>query len=110
MLGTTTYEDVLFNADAETPINVRIGEPPARSQVSVEEANAFAEELAGDTPYVALPSSVETQVGTDGPPYTAGVFYHSKRSGRWSDTERTTLPSTQRSSTSSSRRTTSQAI
>jgi hypothetical protein len=76
VLGTTTYEDVLFTADTETPINVLTGEPPARSQVSVEEAKAFAEDLAGDTPYIALPSSVETQIETNGPPYTAGVFYH----------------------------------
>jgi hypothetical protein len=81
VLGTTTYEDVLFTADTETPVNVLTGEPPARSQVSVEEAKAFAEELAGDTPYIALPSSVETQVETNGPPYTAGVFYHFKAVG-----------------------------
>ena len=81
VLGTRTFHDVLFTDDTETPVNVLTGETPAHSQATVEEAKAFAASIDTDTPQIALPASVETQVETQSKPYTAAAFFHFKATG-----------------------------
>ncbi len=81
ILGTHTFEDVLFTDDTETPVNVLTGEAPAHSQATVEEAKAFAASIDTDTPQIALPASVETQVETQSKPYTAAAFFHFNATG-----------------------------
>ncbi|RLM89501.1 hypothetical protein [Haloarcula sp. Atlit-7R] len=81
VLGTRTFHDVLFTDDTETPVNVLTGETPAHSQASVEEAKAFAASIDTDTPQIALPASVETQIETQSKPYTAAAFFHFKATG-----------------------------
>ncbi len=78
VLGTRTFHDVLFTDDTETPVNVLTGETPAHSQATVEEAKAFAASIDTDTPQIALPASVETQVETQSQPFTAAAFFHFK--------------------------------
>ncbi|WP_254547333.1 hypothetical protein [Halomarina pelagica] len=81
VLGTQTFEDVLFTDDTETPVNVLTGETPAHSQATVEEAKAFAADIDTDTPQIALPTSVETQIETQSKPYTTAAFFHFKATG-----------------------------
>lgn len=81
VLGTCTFEDVLFTDDTETPVNVLTEETPAHSQATVEEAKAFAASIDTDTPQIALPASVETQIETQSKPYTAAAFFHFKATG-----------------------------
>ena len=81
VLGTHTFHDVLFTDDTETPVNVLTGETPVHSQASVEEAKAFAASIDTDTPQIALPASVETQIETQSKPYTAAAFFHFKATG-----------------------------
>ncbi|MBC9988018.1 hypothetical protein E4P24_16900 [Haloferax sp. AS1] len=81
ILGTHTFEDVLFTDDTETPVNVLTGETPAHSQATVEEAKAFAASIDSGTPQIALPASVESQVETQSKPYTAAAFFHFKATG-----------------------------
>ncbi len=81
ILGTRTFEDVLFTDETETPVNVLTGETPAHSQASVDEARSFAAEIDSDTPHIALPASVEAQVETASKPYTAAAFFHFKATG-----------------------------
>ena len=81
ILGTHTFEDVLFTDETETPVNMLTGETPAHSQATVEEAKAFAASIDTDTPQIALPASVETQVETQSKPYTAAAFFHFKATG-----------------------------
>ena len=81
ILGTHTFEDVLFTDETETPVNVLTGETPAHSQATVEEAKEFAASIDTDTPQVALPASVETQIETQSKPYTAAAFFHFKTTG-----------------------------
>ena len=81
ILGTHTFEDVLFTDETETPVNVLTGETPAHSQATVEEAKEFAASIDTDTPQVALPASVETQIETQSKPYTAAAFFHFKATG-----------------------------
>ena len=81
ILGTHTFEDVLFTDETETPVNVLTGETPAHSQATVEEAKEFAASIDTDTPQVALPASVETQIETRSKPYTAAAFFHFKATG-----------------------------
>jgi hypothetical protein len=81
ILGTHTFEDVLFTDDTETPVNVLTGETPAHSQATVEEAKEFAASIDSDTPQIALPASVETQVETQSKPYTSAAFFHFKATG-----------------------------
>ena len=81
VLGTRTFHDVLFTDDTETPVNVLTGETPAHSQTTVEEAKAFAASIDTDTPQIALPASVETQVETQSKPYTSAAFFHFKATG-----------------------------
>jgi hypothetical protein len=81
VLGTQTFEDVLFTNDTETPVNVLTGQTPAHSQATVEEAKAFAAGIDTDTPPIALPASVETQIETQSKPYTAAAFFHFKATG-----------------------------
>lgn len=81
ILGTHTFEDVLFTDETETPVNVLTGETPAHSQASVEEAKEFAASIDTDTPQIALPASVETQVETQSKPYTSAAFFHFKATG-----------------------------
>lgn len=81
VLGTQTFEDVLFTDDTETPVSVLTGETPAHSQATIQEAKAFAESIDTDTPQIALPTSVETQIETQSKPYTAAAFFHFKATG-----------------------------
>ena len=81
VLGTRTFENVLFSDETETPVNVLTGETPAHSQATVEEATAFAASIDTDTPQIALLASVETQIETHSKPYTAAAFFHFKATG-----------------------------
>ena len=81
VLGTRTFHNVLFTDDTETPVNVLTGETPAHSQATVEEAKAFAASIDTDTPQIALPASVETQIETQSKPYTSAAFFHFKATG-----------------------------
>ncbi|ELZ28966.1 hypothetical protein C474_13729 [Halogeometricum pallidum JCM 14848] len=81
ILGTRTFEDVLFTDETETPVNVLTGETPEHSRASVDEARAFAAGINSDTPHIALPASVEAQVETRSKPYTAAAFFHFKVTG-----------------------------
>jgi hypothetical protein len=81
ILGTRTFEDVLFTDETETPVNVYTGETPTHSQASVDEARAFATGIDSDTPQIALQASVESQIETASKPYTAAVFFHFKATG-----------------------------
>ena len=81
ILGTHTFEDVLFTDETETPVNVLTGETPAHSQATVEEAKEFAASTDTETPQIALPASVESQVETQSKPYTAAAFFHFKATG-----------------------------
>jgi len=81
ILRTHIFKDVLFTDGTETPVNVLTGETPAHSQATVEEAKEFAASIDTDTPQIALPASVETQVETQSKPYTAAAFFHFKATG-----------------------------
>ena len=81
ILGTHTFENVLFTDDTETPVDVLTGETPAHSQATVEEAKEFAASIDTDTPQIALPASVETQIETQSKPYTVAAFFHFKATG-----------------------------
>ena len=81
VLGTRTFHDVLFTDDAETPVNVLTGETPAHSRATVEEAKAFAASIDTETPQIALPASIETQIETQSKPYTVAAFFHFKATG-----------------------------
>ena len=81
ILGTHTFENVLFTDDTETPVNVLTGKTPAHSQATVEEAREFAASIDTDTPQIALPASVETQIETQSKPYTAAAFFHFRATG-----------------------------
>ena len=81
ILGTHTFEDVLFTDETETPVNVLTGETPAHSRATVEEAKEFAASIDTETPQIALPPSVESQVETQSKPYTAAAFFHFKATG-----------------------------
>ncbi|TKX78713.1 hypothetical protein EXE53_19785 [Halorubrum sp. SD626R] len=81
ILGTHTFEDVLFTDETETPVNVLTGETPAHSRATVEEAKEFAASIDTKTPQIALPASVESQVETQSKPYTAAAFFHFKATG-----------------------------
>jgi hypothetical protein len=62
-------------------VNVLTGETPAHSRATVEEATEFAASIDTDTPQIALPASVETQIETQSKPYTAAAFFHFKATG-----------------------------
>ena len=81
VLGTRTFEDALFTEDTDIPVNVLTGETPAHSRATVEEAREFAASIDTDTPQIALPVSVESQVETGGKPYSAAAFFHFKATG-----------------------------
>ena len=81
ILGTHTFEGVLFTDDTETPMNVLTGETPPHSRATVEEAKAFAASIDTETPQIALPASVEAQIETQSKPYTAAAFFHFKATG-----------------------------
>lgn len=83
LLGTETFENVLFTPDTETPVDVRIGETPDYSRTTVDEAKAFAERTTdeGDAPRVAKATSVEQQVETQSKPYVSSVFCHLSMTG-----------------------------
>jgi hypothetical protein len=78
ILGTHTFTGVLYHDGTETPVDITTGEPPQHSKVTVEDAKAFANRHfeAGDKPYVAKATSVETQIETQSAPYSACVFHH----------------------------------
>jgi len=101
VLGMRTFHDVLFTDDTETPVSVLTGETPAHSQATVEEAKAFATSIDTETPQIALPASVETQIETQSKPYTAAAFFHFKLDSkadfpphRWRGGSRHLLPQT----------------
>jgi hypothetical protein len=81
ILGTHTFEDVLFTDETETPVNVLTGEKLAHSRPTVEEAKEFAASIDTDTPQIALPASFQTQIETQSKPYTAAAFFHFKTTG-----------------------------
>ena len=81
VLGTRTFEDILFTDETKTPVNVLTGETPAHLQATVDEATEFAASIDTDTPQIALPASVETQIATQSKPYTAAAFFHFKATG-----------------------------
>ena len=81
ILGTHTFEDILFTDETETPVNVLTGETPAHSRATVEEAKEFAASIDTATPQIALPASVESQVETQSKPYTVAAFFHFKATG-----------------------------
>jgi len=81
VLGTRTFEDVLFTDGTETPVDVLTGETPAHSRATVEEATEFAANIDTETPQIALPASMETQIETQSKPYTAAAFFHFKATG-----------------------------
>ena len=81
VLGTRTFEDVLFTDGTETPVDVLTGETPAHSRATVEEATEFTASIDTETPQIALPASVETQIETQSKPYTAAAFFHFKATG-----------------------------
>ena len=81
ILGTHTFEGVLFTDQTETPVNVLTGETPAHSRATVEVAKEFAASIDTDTPQIALPASVEAQIETQSKPYTAAAFFHFKATG-----------------------------
>ena len=81
ILGARTYEDILFTDETETQVNVLTGETPDHSLATVDEARAFAAGIDTDTPQIALPASVETQIETASKPYTAAAFFHFKATG-----------------------------
>jgi hypothetical protein len=81
ILGTRTYEDILFTDETETPVNVLTGETPEHSEATVDEARAFAARIDTETPQIALSASVETQIETTSKPYTAAAFFHFKATG-----------------------------
>jgi len=81
ILGTHTFEDVLFTDDTETPVNVLTGETPAHSQATVEEAKEFAASIDTETPKSR--SRIRRVAGrkTQSKPYTAAAFFHFKATG-----------------------------
>lgn len=83
ILGTQTFEGVLYTADTETPVNVLSGETPSHSQATIEEAKAFAERTTDDgrAPRVAKATSVERQVETQSKPYVSSAFFHYEMTG-----------------------------
>ncbi|AKH98722.1 hypothetical protein [Halanaeroarchaeum sulfurireducens] len=81
ILGTQTFEGVLFTEETETPVNVLTGETPEHAQATVDEAQAFAAGIDSDTPQIALQASVEAQIETASKPYTAAAFFHFKATG-----------------------------
>ncbi|PGF14557.1 hypothetical protein CP556_20870 [Natrinema sp. CBA1119] len=81
ILGTQTFEDVLFTEETETPVNILTGETPEHSKTNVDEARAFAAGIDSDTPQIALQASIEAQVETASKPYTAAAFFHFKATG-----------------------------
>jgi len=92
-------------------VNVLTGETPAHSQATVEEAKEFAASIDTETPQIALPASVESQVETQSKPYTAAAFFHFfKRQARSNATVLTTPPTSRTGSRSISRPTTNRAI
>lgn len=81
ILGTRTFEDVLFTEETKTPVNVLTGQTPEHSRATVDEVRAFAAGIDTDTPQIAVPASVETQIETASKPYTAAAFFHFKATG-----------------------------
>lgn len=81
ILGTRTFENVLFTDKTETPVNVLTGETPEHAQATVDEARAFAAGIDSDTPQIPLQASVEAQIETASKPYTAAAFFHFKATG-----------------------------
>jgi len=71
-------------------VDVLTGQTPAHSQATVDEAKEFAASIETDTPQIALPASVETQIETASKPYTAAAFFHFKATGSLERIEPTT--------------------
>jgi len=91
-------------------VNVLTGETPAHSQATVEEAKEFAASIDTETPQIALPASVESQVETQSKPYTAAAFFHFKATGSLKRHRAYTPPTSRTGSRSISRPTTNRAI
>ena len=91
-------------------MNVLTRETPAHSRATVEEVKEFAASIDTNTPQIALPASVKTQIETQSKPYTAAAFFHFKATGSSSVTAPTTPPTIQIRTPSTSKRTTSPGI
>mgnify|MGYP006280524743 CR=1 FL=1 len=74
ILGTHTFEDVLFTDDTETPVNVLTGETPAHSSKKRRSSLRVSTRDAQDR----SPASVESQIETQSKPYTAAAFFNFK--------------------------------
>jgi len=107
ILGTHTFEDVLFTDETETPVNVLNGETPAHSQTSVDEARVFAAGIDSDTPHIALPGiSRSANRNSKQTLHSCCLLPLQRRPGRSSDIVHTTPPITRIRSQLSSRPTT----
>jgi len=106
ILGTHTFEDVLFTDETETPVNVLNGETPAHSQASVDEARVFAAGIDSDTPHIALRHQSKRKSKQQANPTQLLPSSTSRRPGRSSDIVHTTPPITRIRSQLSSRPTT----
>ena len=78
---TRSFNNVLFTGETETPVNELTGETSAHSQATVDEAPEFASSINTNTPQIALPASVKTQIEIQSKPYTAAAFFHFKSTG-----------------------------
>ncbi|WP_233553944.1 hypothetical protein [Halococcus sp. IIIV-5B] len=78
ILGTKTYEDVLFSeehAERVVPVDARTGNRTRVIEGAVEKAKEF---VADDSRRVAVPQSTEATIETGSAPYLSVVFYDSK--------------------------------
>jgi hypothetical protein len=97
ILGTHTYEGVLYSVEAaeeNVPVNVLTGEQSVEVR-SVEKARAFAEDSTreGGHPRVAVPQSTAAMIETDSAPYVSTVCYDKKVvRGRQTGTDEHGLP------------------
>ena len=106
IFGTHTLEDVMFTDETKTPVNVVTGETPAHSQATVEEATGFAASVDTETPQIALPASVDSQVETQSNPTQRPHSLTSSRQARSNATVLTTSPTRRTRPSSTSRPTT----
>lgn len=78
ILGTNTYEDVLFSeehAERVVPVDVRTGDRTRMIEGAVDKAKEF---VADDPRRVAVPQSTEGIIETNSSPYLSVIFYDSK--------------------------------
>jgi hypothetical protein len=78
ILGTRTFESVLFSedhAERTVPVDVRTGERTRTIEGSVGRAKAF---VADEPQRVAIPQRTEAMIESQSAPYVSTVFYDSK--------------------------------